>query len=84
MAYLARGIGYSLLLTTQAITFSFAEKSTHVQLRFIDANTMVNPVGKVKQDSYSHYYLGNDSAHWKEWVPHFQRVRYASIYPGVD
>ena len=32
----------------------------------------------------SNYYLGNDPKKWRTDVPHFARIRYHDIYPGID
>src|ERR1017187_3684133 len=32
----------------------------------------------------SHYLLGNDRSRWITGVPHFRRIRYREIYPGID
>lgn len=32
----------------------------------------------------SHYFLGRDPSNWRTGVPHFARVRYRDVYPGVD
>src|SRR3984893_17014270 len=32
----------------------------------------------------SNYYLGNDPKKWRTGVPHFARVRYHDVYPGID
>jgi uncharacterized protein (TIGR03437 family) len=32
----------------------------------------------------SNYYLGNDPKKWRTDVPHFARVRYHEVYPGID
>jgi hypothetical protein len=32
----------------------------------------------------SNYFFGNDPSRWLKGVPHFARVRYTSVYEGVD
>ena len=32
----------------------------------------------------SNYFLGGDPRGWRAGVPHYQRVRYQEVYPGVD
>ena len=32
----------------------------------------------------SHYFIGNDSSAWRTNVPHYGRVRYQQVYPGID
>ena len=35
-------------------------------------------------EAKSHYFLGTDPARWQKDVPSFERVRYDSVYPGID
>ena len=32
----------------------------------------------------SNYFLGNDPAKWRTQVPHYAKVRYHEVYPGID
>ena len=32
----------------------------------------------------THYFIGNDSSAWPTNVPHYGRVRYQQVYPGID
>jgi len=36
------------------------------------------------QPGESNYLIGNDPSKWRRGVPHFSRVKYQAIYPGVD
>ncbi len=36
------------------------------------------------QPGRSNYFIGNDPAKWRRGVPHFARVKYGSVYPGID
>ena len=33
---------------------------------------------------YSNYLIGKDPAQWRTQVPHYAKVRYAEVYPGID
>lgn len=37
-----------------------------------------------RQPSYSNYFVGRESAQWRTRVPHFGKVRYRSVLPGID
>jgi hypothetical protein len=47
-----------------------------------------NPGAQVEpldvQPGESNYLIGNDSSKWRRGVPHFARVKYRSVYRGVD
>ncbi|MFZ1639892.1 MAG: SBBP repeat-containing protein [Candidatus Contendobacter sp.] len=47
-------------------------------------NPAPQPEGLEKQPGISNYFLGNDPAKWRTHVPHYQRVRYPNVYPGID
>ena len=32
----------------------------------------------------SNYFIGNDPAKWRSGIPHFARVRYENVYPGIN
>ena len=47
-------------------------------------NPAPQPEGMEKLPGISNYFLGNDPAQWRTHVPHYQRVRYPNVYPGID
>ncbi len=55
-----------------------------LRLRFLGANAAAKIEGLDEQPGVSNYYLGNDPAKWRTNVPHFSRVRYQNLYPGID
>ena len=73
--YFARGLAYSLELTHDAVVMRFSDGAP-LRMNFpyseLDAAGMLP--GK------SNYYLGAP----RTGVPHFARVRYRSVFPGVD
>lgn len=36
------------------------------------------------QPGYSNYFIGNNPARWRRNVPHYARVKYRGVYPGID
>jgi uncharacterized protein (TIGR03437 family) len=36
------------------------------------------------QPGISSYFVGNDASKWHPGIPHFARVRYRDVYPGID
>jgi hypothetical protein len=55
-----------------------------LRLRFLGANTSAQIDGLDRQLGVSNYYIGNDPAKWRTSVPHFSRLLYKNLYPGID
>jgi Beta-propeller repeat len=55
-----------------------------VQLSLVGANPHAPVEGNDLQPGRSNYFIGNDPARWQRNVPHFARVKFRSVYPGVD
>lgn len=76
--YLARGPGYSLLLTSREAVL--ARPGAPLRLRFAGSNPAPRTAPLDPLSAYTQYYLGAFHAR----VPRYGRVRYEQIYPGVD
>src|SRR5260370_889587 len=55
-----------------------------VQLSLVGANPHAPVEGKDLQPGRSNYFIGNDPSRWQHDVPHFARVKFRGVYPGVD
>jgi uncharacterized repeat protein (TIGR02543 family) len=88
--FLARVPGYQLLLTPNeavlAVRGQTAELPVVVRMQLTGAGVNPQPVveGLAALPGQSNYYLGNDPQRWQTAVPHFAKVRYGAVYPGVD
>ena len=85
--FLARGDGYSLFLTASEAVLSLrapAPSSTVVRMRLAGANAQPTLTGLDPLAGTSNYLIGNDPGRWRRDVPHYARVKYASVYPGID
>jgi len=58
-------------------------KTTNVHMRMVGGRR-VKGVGEGAMGSYSNYFVGKHEDEWFTGVPHFERVRYAGVYPGID
>jgi len=47
-------------------------------------NPQAQPEAEESQPHYSNYFLGNDPKKWRTRVPHYGKVRYKEVYPGID
>lgn len=81
--YLARGPGYTLLLSpTQAVLRLKGDVALAMNL--VGANSSPRLDALESLPGTSNYLLGNDPARWRTGIPHFARVRYRNAWPGVD
>ncbi len=82
--YLARGNGFTILLTGTEAVFVNTGTRQPVRLRFEGARAperaeLLEPIPGV-----SNYLRGKDAAKWRTDVPHFGRARFYNVYPGID
>lgn len=55
-----------------------------VRMRFAGSNPGVRLYGMDRLPGKSNYFIGNDPANWRTGVPNYGRVKYQSLYPGID
>ena len=55
-----------------------------LELSFTNANPNLTPEGVSQQPGYHHYFRGNDSAKWRNSIPHYKELRYAAVWEGVN
>ncbi len=88
--FLARGRDYLISLRRGEVRLALPrangapEKANLVQLKLVGADVPSRGQAQDRLASKSHYFRGNDPRNWRPNVPHFARVRYESVYPGVD
>ena len=85
--FLSRGPGYALFLTEDEAVLSLrgaGREEAVVRMEVAGGRRASRIVGLDPQATKSNYLLGNDPSRWHTGVPHFARVRYENVYPGVD
>lgn len=85
--FVSRRNGIHSQFSSSAITFSLPSvrhKSLPLTLRLSNANPSTALAGEQELASRSNYLIGSDPAKWRTHVSNFGRLRYASLYPGVD
>ncbi len=85
--FVARGAGYLATIHSAGAVLPAGAGTPGeppVQLHFIGARTDAPGRGESRRASISNYVFGPDPAGWRLAVPHFERVRYTEIYPGID
>jgi Beta-propeller repeat len=83
---LARGARYGLFLTSTESVFVLApgKSGVVVRVRTVGANPAARVSGMDRLDSTSNYFVGSDKSKWRQNVSNYARVKYESIYPGID
>jgi hypothetical protein len=95
--FLARGNGYALWLTPGEAVLSLAApaqgaragdavpRQDHaLRMQVVNANLEARTDGEERLPGVVNHYRGSDPARWRTGVPTFARVRYSSVYPGID
>ncbi|MFL6211488.1 MAG: carboxypeptidase regulatory-like domain-containing protein [Pyrinomonadaceae bacterium] len=93
--FIARGSGFNLFLTaTEAVIVTPAPvrdagtdaslKQNVLRMNLRHSNPAPAITGEDATAGTSNYLTGRDPARWQLNVPHYGRVRYAQIYPGID
>jgi hypothetical protein len=55
-----------------------------VRMKLAGADRPRQVIGVDKQPGISNYFIGSDPAKWRTDVPHYGRIQYAGVYPGID
>ena len=88
--FLAHGGVYGLFLTADSAVLRLQHASpsgkqvSAFSMKLVDANPHAEAEGTDPLPGKSNYFIGNDPAKWHRDIPQFARVRYASVYPGID
>jgi hypothetical protein len=53
-------------------------------MKLVGANAAAEVSGAEELPGRSHYLVGKDPRRWRRDVPHYARVSYREVYPGVD
>jgi hypothetical protein len=90
--FLSRGTGYTLFLTsTEAVLVlrapnqvSTPRRQPVIRMRFLGTTGATSVRAERELPGKSHYFIGNNPRHWQHAVPHYERVVYQNLYPGID
>jgi hypothetical protein len=90
--FLSRGSGYSLFLTQAEAVLSLSSRKSKtdagpqsvVRMKFAGANPEPQLEGAEALPGKSNYLIGNDPSKWRQNVASYEKVRYRSVYPGID
>ena len=83
--FVSRGRGFALELGTQGAQVHLARGTATAQ---VSLHLEGADAGQARPENLlpgvSNYFLGDDPRAWRTGVPHYERVRYENVYPGVD
>src|SRR5262245_42944743 len=83
--FMARGNGYGLFFTDTEATVAFTKpKQSVVRMKLVGQSPEATVEGVDAQSGVSHYFLGRNPQGWEGAVPHFGKLRYGAVYPGID
>lgn len=85
--YLSRGANHALYLGAQESVLMLRSKERAgevIRMRLEGADSHAKIQGERKLGGYSNYLTGNDRSQWRTNVPHFGKVKYTAVYPGID
>ncbi len=84
--FVARGPGYSLLLTASGneIALRNEEKAISIRTRLLNANLDPHIEGEQGLTGKVHYLRGSEPSRWLTDVPTYGRVKYQGVYDNVD
>ena len=85
--FLARGQGYTLFLTSGEAVLAWhkaSPKSGVLRMKLLGANPASDVSGIDEMPGKSNYFIGNDAKKWHTNVPTYAKVKYKSVYSGID
>jgi len=85
--FLARGQGYTLFLTSGETVLALHKASANpgvLRMKLLGANPSPDVSGVDEMSGKSNYFIGNDAKNWRTNVPMYAKVKYKSVYSGID
>jgi hypothetical protein len=87
--FVSRGIGYTVLLEAgharvRVETGDPSPSGSVISMDLVGASQSPVAAGEDTLPGVVNYFIGNDPARWRANIPTFERVRYRSVYPGID
>src|SRR3954451_4099994 len=85
--FVSRSGSHALLLNNQESVLLLQLKNKQpetIRMRLEQANASTAIHGEAALSGHSNYFIGNNPAQWRTGIPHFGKVRYSAIYPGID
>src|SRR5262249_51645635 len=80
--FLARTSGGYIYLGRNQLAVQVNGKPVRMSLE--NANRTTRAVLEEPLDAISSYFTGESEKEWHTGIPHYERVRYRDVYPGID
>ena len=82
VAFLTRGSNYTLFLKQTEAVLSLSKQD--VRLKLLGSNPAARIGALDVLPGKVNHFIGNDQAKWRTNISTYQKVKYESVYPGVD
>lgn len=85
--FLTRGQKYTFYFTPQEIVMDLQNErnvSYALSMQFVNLSPSCKLIGIEELAGKSHYFIGKDHKNWLKDIPHFSKISYQNIYPGID
>jgi len=88
--FLSRGDGYSLFLTANSAVLKLRtpqRSDAHppvIRMEMLNAHRAAQVTGTDRLPGVVNYFIGNDPKRWHSDIETYAKVKYQSVYPGVD
>jgi hypothetical protein len=86
--FLARGNGYSLFLNGKEAFLRLkphkGNKPAAIRMSLPGANDSPKAIGLDQTEGKTNYFIGSDPAAWRTDVANYAKVKYESVYDGID
>jgi len=80
--FLASWPEFGLSLTSNEAMLTLKERVLGLQLS--GSNLSPEVIGEDEISARSNYFIGSNADKWLHDIANYQRVRYLSVYPGID
>jgi hypothetical protein len=85
--FLGHAPGYQLFLTGDSSVLALRSnegRQAAMRISFADGNKAAAVTGIERQPNTTNYLVGSDASSWRSNIANYAKVRYASVYPGID
>ncbi|MEJ7609413.1 MAG: hypothetical protein WKF37_24845 [Bryobacteraceae bacterium] len=82
--FISRGYSSTLLLQPNRLVLGLAETGAQVEMKFAGGRAQAEVRAEEPFPGRSNYFSGSAPGRWRTGVPHFGRVVYSDVYPGID